>query len=764
MDLKILLHKGQKCVRRALITGLASSLLFFSFCQEPVEPEPETEKNNSPVITSSPITQVDENQYYNYQVRAEDKDNDELSYSLTEKPGWLSISSSGLVSGTAPEVSQDQNYPVQVRVSDGEDQDSQSYDLTVKDVPPEGPGEDTYVLPGSELGQISSVEEDRVVFSQSVDYSPGDIIVASISNNTPEGFLREVTSVSGDKRTIYTKQASLEQALREGSFEFQGTLSPSDVQSMIGKQGVFKSFTPTGFDFNISLEDVIIYDHDGNESTLGDQVKLNGNISFDSDFVIKFEIDNYYLRNLTFKIILNEEASIKIERDIFTPRNIPLNDLTIAEYYFHPFIAGYLGLFPIIISPKLEVSVAGGGTIVETQVTQESTLAPGLVYESGLWRPIVEFSNSFYYSPLNIDEDLDITVAAGLKLNLFIYGVIGPFGMVSTSFRFESGHQTWQLYGGLDALLGVVMEIFSHRIAEYYNRVIDYEIIIDEGIFGEDTEPTGKIAFVSQRSGDADIYVMNADGSNPENLTPDSEGDITPSWSRDGTKILFSSVDEDYAGYKSHNIYVMDSDGSNKTQLTNSGRMESRNSPVFSPDGTKIAYVGGGYYDMVHWQIYTMNSDGTNQANITNDSDHPYLDPSWSPDGSKIAFSTGRDGNMEIYKMNPDGSNMVRLTNNSAWDDKPSWSPDASKIAFISNRTGDYEIYIMNADGSNLINISNNSYEDEYVPSWSPDGKWIAYFSGTYENSEIYIIRSDGSNKRRLTNNNYDDYSPNWSP
>ena len=88
-------------------------------------------------------------------------------------------------------------------------------------------------------------------------------------------------------------------------------------------------------------------------------------------------------------------------------------------------------------------------------------------------------------------------------------------------------------------------------------------------------------------------------------------------------------------------------------------------------------------------------------------------------DGTKIAFTSNRDGNYEIYVMDPDGTNQARLTDNSHDDYSPSWSPDGTKIAFQSNRDGNYEIYVMNADGSNQTRLTDNSKNDR-SPSWGP--------------------------------------------
>jgi TolB protein len=118
-----------------------------------------------------------------------------------------------------------------------------------------------------------------------------------------------------------------------------------------------------------------------------------------------------------------------------------------------------------------------------------------------------------------------------------------------------------------------------------------------------------------------------------------------------------------------------------------------------------------------------MDADGSNPTNLTN-SPGLNLYPSFSPDGTKIAFASYRDGNAEIYVMDAaDGSNQIRLTNNSEDDLVPDFSPDGTKIAFTSFRDGNAEIYVMNAaDGSNQIRLTNNS-GDNLSPSWgvSPD-------------------------------------------
>jgi len=262
-----------------------------------------------------------------------------------------------------------------------------------------------------------------------------------------------------------------------------------------------------------------------------------------------------------------------------------------------------------------------------------------------------------------------------------------------------------------------------------------------------------QVAFTSFREGNANLYVIGADGTGIQQLTSDAEFDGQAAISPNGTKIAFTSIRSG-----NREIYVMNSDGSGLNRLTNNSVRDEF--PAWSPDGSQLAFSS--QRDGVD-DIYTMNADGSNITRITTD---PEVDshPSWSPDGSALAFETLRDGAWNVYKVDADGSNVTQLTSGGdAQNDRdPEWSPDGSQIVYSTNQTGNTEIFVMDSDGSNQAQVTDNDGSD-ILPSWSPDGSQIA-FQSDRAGGNIHIIGSDGSSPSRLTMSGGFDETPNWSP
>jgi Tol biopolymer transport system component len=289
-----------------------------------------------------------------------------------------------------------------------------------------------------------------------------------------------------------------------------------------------------------------------------------------------------------------------------------------------------------------------------------------------------------------------------------------------------------------------------------------------------------KLAFVSRRDGNSEIYVINADGSEQENLTQHPARDSHPSWSRDGRKLAFVSRRDGNS-----EIYVMNADGSGLRNVTRAPSNDL--DPAWSPDGRAIAFVrqiqkcapgprdapcnGDGTYLYVvngdgsglrrlttHWASlvnpswsadgktirfgrYLVQADGSGQTGLPRNV--PFAG-AWSPDGKRFAFfvtntSPGDrtdDAKAGLWVMNADGSNPRQLTRYAG--SNPAWSPDGRRIAFRR-----FDLFVVNADGSGLRRLARNGS----APAWSPDGRTIAFL----HNREVYIVKADGSDERRLT-------------
>jgi Tol biopolymer transport system component len=257
---------------------------------------------------------------------------------------------------------------------------------------------------------------------------------------------------------------------------------------------------------------------------------------------------------------------------------------------------------------------------------------------------------------------------------------------------------------------------------------------------------TGRIVFDNFE----DIYVMNADGTNVQQLTNNPGPEFDPMWSPDGKRIVYR--DSRRGPNQDDEIYLMNADGSGQTNLTNNPANDW--GAAWSPDGTWIAFNSTRAGDIP--QLFVMNADGSGVEQLT-EQEAEY--PAWSPDGSQIVFMSSIP-DYEIYVMNADGSGLTRLTNAPGEDGWPAWSPDGKQIVFesarddcsISNRpdcgrSGDigpfFDLWIMNADGSGQTRLTQISGQ---FSAWSPDGRYIVFNSL----GGLYVMRPDGSDITHL--------------
>jgi TolB protein len=272
----------------------------------------------------------------------------------------------------------------------------------------------------------------------------------------------------------------------------------------------------------------------------------------------------------------------------------------------------------------------------------------------------------------------------------------------------------------------------------------------------------GKIVFVSLRDGNAEIYVMNANGSGLSRLTNHPAQDLCPAWSPDGHRIAFTS-DRD----GNQDVYVMNADGDGLSRLTNHPAQDL--CPAWSPDGHRIAFTSDRDGNQ---EVYVMNADGKDLARLTDHSDTRDGEPDWSPDGQRIVFASWAEvpegfrasGYMipGIDVINTDGTGRTSL----GVGVDPAWSPDGQQIVFnglhslIFSADLEWGIDVVNADGKSYTNLTVGlNVGSGASPAWSPDGRKITFVSEHDGSSAIYVMNADGNGLMRLA----EGLSPDWS-
>ncbi len=262
---------------------------------------------------------------------------------------------------------------------------------------------------------------------------------------------------------------------------------------------------------------------------------------------------------------------------------------------------------------------------------------------------------------------------------------------------------------------------------------------------GGSSKGRNDLAFVSNRDGAFQLYVMDADGGHQHRLTPDKGApaprsqlyyQIDPAWSPSGRQVAFSSLRDG----PSH-IFVVDAEGMKTRRLTSGDESDSH--PTWSPDGTRIAFARG-----APGVVEIMNADGTGAHRITAGAGAE-ADPSWSPDGRWIAYARKTPGTsiQELWLVHPDGSGRHQLTSLKTRSGSPTWSSGSNRLAFDGDVGGTRPgIFLIGADGKGLQLLTVPIGEDDTEPAWSPNGEAIAFTRG----SSIVLV--SGGQEKVLTN------------
>jgi Tol biopolymer transport system component/DNA-binding beta-propeller fold protein YncE len=260
--------------------------------------------------------------------------------------------------------------------------------------------------------------------------------------------------------------------------------------------------------------------------------------------------------------------------------------------------------------------------------------------------------------------------------------------------------------------------------------------------------PDGRrIVFVSTRDGDPEVYVLNADGSDPRRLTTAPGRDAHPAWSPDGHTIAFQSPRQ--GGHT--RIFLMNADGSNQRALTsNTGFC---GVPAWAPGARKIAFQCTDDLARVNtdkpWKLFVADASGGAMQKLTDGAGNDQV-PHWSPDGQRVLFYSDRSGTDQLYTIAAGGGPATQLTRTEAANRAASWSPDGATILLQSEHSGiPSDIHKLDVTTGALTRLT-SSRPQHGGAFLSPDGRTIAFQARAGRSLRIWLMNADGSGLRRL--------------
>lgn len=368
---------------------------------------------------------------------------------------------------------------------------------------------------------------------------------------------------------------------------------------------------------------------------------------------------------------------------------------------------------------KRDLELTGFFTVLDPNVSLEPADAgvePGQ-FDFAAWRPSGASA---------LAKTVTIANGSNLDTQVWIYDVNGATKLDAKSFSAGS----------------TSTRALAHRVA----NAILFAVTGKKGFF--DT----RFAFSGRFGENKEIYLCDADGYGRRSITKNGSINLNPRWSPTGSAIA-------YTGYAAGNpdLYVADL---GKGQIRRVAAKAGINTGgAFAPGGGTLALTQTVGSDS---EIFTI--DAASGAAIGRLTSSPGIDvsPSWSPDGSKIAFVSERSGGPQIYVMNKDGSGAHRVSFQGSNNTSPAWSPLGDRIAFVG-RDGNFDIFTVKTDGTSVVRVTQGQGDNE-DPSWSPEGDYISFSSTRSGAGHIWIASADGDFQAQITSGGGGYSNPSWSP
>lgn len=371
-----------------------------------------------------------------------------------------------------------------------------------------------------------------------------------------------------------------------------------------------------------------------------------------------------------------------------------------------------------------------------------------------------------------LDSDLGLSGLFSFIDPAAFLGDASKLGLLSIDVDFGQ----WRLLGAEDLVKGAysvrgdqlvlearLFDVVGRRLLvgrRYVGRVKDARRMahafaddILKSLTGTEGPFNARIAFVNDRSGHKELYLMDVDGSNLLQLTDHRSIVLNPDFSPRGKELIFTSYRRGNPDLYRKEIFTGKETRISARKGLNIGGRYRR------PDGQAIALT---LSKDGNAEIYQIDLSGRIEKRLT----HSWgidVDPSWSPDGKAIAFVSDRQGNPQVFIADADGGDVHRLTLDGKYNATPAWSPKGDLIAFSRLDGGRFDIYTIHPDGSGERRLTFGPGSKEH-PRWSPDGRFLVYSSDQDGSKAIYVMRADGTGNRRISPAGGQSSHPAWSP
>ncbi len=401
---------------------------------------------------------------------------------------------------------------------------------------------------------------------------------------------------------------------------------------------------------------------------------------------------------------------------------------------------------PYLRKIPMAVPVFQAATPTADESRQAKTVADkvqGMLEFTGYFKMLDRIS--FLYNPQTSGITLD-------KLNFPNWTTVGAELLITGGVKLTGQDMELELrlFDTFKAKL-LVGRRYNGKVKDQHTMVRRFCAEVIQALTGNAGIFDSRLAFVSNGSGNKEIYVCDFDGANIRQVTKKKTITGFPAWSSDSRHLAFTSFVNGPA-----RIYIRNLRTGKESFVRYKGL---QTAPSWKPGRFELSATlnfGGDE------EIYLLTGSGKMIKRLTN-SRGIDVEASWSPDGKKIAFVSNRTGRPQIYIKEVDTGRVQRITFKGKYNTQPCWSPKGDLIAYSSMENGQQDIFIIDIDGNNPIQLTFNQGDNE-APSWSPDGSLIAFMSNREGRSRIYVMTAYGTDQRRLLSLPGAQFQPKWSP